>query len=217
MMVGLRSALALCMLALYCQASIRGRSERLAERIAYPQRSSLKDSVVESLAEEECPEPTSILPCVCSSSNGTGISLQCSNANSEQLLSVFQQDFPVKDLDLLEISDSTEPLTLDFSTNDVTFRRIEFFETSSLQITDEFFASSSNRLLNLIFYNVEFTAEGFPFNSLGNYVELHTLGFFFAGLTNIPVMSSSSLSDISITGNSITTIEPGKIFTQGKR
>ena len=159
-----------------------------------------------------CPPAQDILPCVCEASNATLVHLSCYNVTSEELANVFKQDFPVNELEELSIINSTAPLTLNFSTNVVSFAAIEFSNTGSLEIRSEFFASSFDRLEYLSFTQVEFTSDGFPFNSLPNFETLYELAFYTIGLSTLPAISSGSLIYIFINSNDIESIEPGKDF-----
>ena len=159
--------------------------------------------------ESECPEPNVILPCVCTIEDTANIKLECTSITTEQLFNVFQQEFPVKNMSVLYVINSFEPLILNFSTNQLTFEEIGFNDVGSLAIYDEFLADSSARLKELKVIHAELTSDGFPFSTLSNYKVLDYLHLSRTGLTSLPTISSASLTFINIQNHDIDTIIPG--------
>ena len=212
-MTGQKFVLALCVLALHIHGSFSATVPKTQHHIMKPFPHTPD---VEHLKEggkgsegPYCPASLDILPCNCVAEAPTRVYLDCIGANSEQLANVFQQDFPVQNMTMLYIRNSSDPLILDFSTNGLSFQEIEIINTGLLEIHEEFFSSSYEKLLILIFSNVELTSEGFPFTSLPEFQVLSGLNMISVGLNILPTISSRSLVNLVITLNDIDTIEPG--------
>ena len=215
-MIGPRIASALCVLTFCIQGSFSTgvETDRYAPLRPYPKAFGIKHLDKEEKESEGpyCPTASDILPCICIPhilEVPVLVTLECTNVNSEQLATVFQQDFPVQNMFELKISDSPEPLTLNFSTNGVSFESIDIYNIGLLDIQEEFFAASFDRLVHLSIEDAESTVEGFPFSSLPRFQVLHTLDIISVGWTLLPTISSSSLTAITIESNDIESIIPG--------
>ena len=159
--------------------------------------------------ESPCPEAADILPCFCTIEDTVNINVECSSVTTEQLFNVFQQEFPVPSMNALHILDCSEPLSLNFSTNPISFEEIAFNDVGSLSIYDEFLASSSQRLRELSVIHADLTPEGFPFTTLSNYEVLDYLHLSRTELRFLPTISSSTLSFINIQKHDFEAIIPG--------
>ena len=212
-MIGQKIVLALCVLALYTHGSFsatvpKARHHRMKPFSHTPDVDHLKEGG-EGSAGPYCPAALDILPCSCFAENATRVYLDCNRVNSEQLANVFQQDFPVQSMTQLYITNSSQPLILDFSMNGVSFAGIVIVDTGLLEIHEEFLSSSYERLYYLVIDNVELASEVFPFSSLPEFHVLYELEMVSAGLNILPTISSPSLVDLYFDKNDIDTIEPG--------
>ena len=200
-----------CMLShsLQLSSSMKLGEHRHAETKFHSNVSEIKELDVKLTDESVCPEPDEILPCVCTIEDTANIKLECTSITTEQLFNVFQQEFPVKNMSVLYVINSFEPLILNFSTNQLTFEEIGFNDVGSLAIYDEFLADSSARLKELKVIHAELTSDGFPFSTLPNYEVLDYIHLSRTGLTSLPTISSASLTFINIQNHDIDTIIPG--------
>ena len=216
-MVGMKMMLVLCLMLICIQASSSTGYDggRFTDGRSLIHRHELKDLTEEgkSYEGEFCPDPDSISPCLCYGFSETAVDILCLEASTEQIANVFQQEFPYKHLFELFITNTLEPVSLNFSTNDITFKAIEVYLTSIDEIREEIFASSFDTLEYLIFDTTVLPAEGFPFYVLPQFTNLYALDLSRCGLTSIPTtISSESLSGILIESNDIVTLEPGENF-----
>ena len=155
-MIGPKLASALCVLTFCIQGSFSTgvETDRHAQLRPYPRAFGIKHLEKEEKESEGpyCPTASDILPCICIPNIlevPVLVTLECTNVNSKQLATVFQQDFPVQNMFELKISDSFEPLTLNFSTNGISFESIDIYNIGLLDIQEEFFAASFDRLRTL--------------------------------------------------------------------
>ena len=169
----------------------------------------MKDLIGRSSDESFCPTPEDILPCTCYYQYER-IFFVCQDVTSDELFNVFQQEFPLKELFLLSVELSFEPMVLNFSTNGISFEQIYFDDTDVLEIHNEFFESSTDTLTTIGINNAKLNANGFPFSILPSLTQLWCIELTNAGLSQLEKISSATIDDIHIAGNDIDTIEPGK-------
>ena len=162
-----------------------------------------------------CPEADDIMPCVCTVDSSNRLSLDCSNITSNtELNNIFTKDFPVSEFYEFKI-DSNEYIT-ELGPNvyqNVTFERINIWETNIHSISENALATSAARL-NYIYINRGLLNEtSFPFHRLADYVVLDNLYLDVQReMTAVPIMSSDSVTGISFYASSIATITPGKVL-----
>ena len=158
--------------------------------------------------EYPCPDAEAILPCVCFY-NESDIDISCNNVTAEDLSRVFQQEFPVKEINRLSIGMSPLLSILNFDLNGVTIKDLNVFIAPITEISPEFLSNSSSTLQIIYLQDTQLTTEGFPFETLQDYQVLLYLYIQSANLQYIPKLVSSSLAELSIYYTNISTITPG--------
>ena len=157
--------------------------------------------------EFPCPDAAAILPCNCY--YGPSIDIFCNNVTAEDLSRVFQQEFPVKEINQLSIRDSPLLSVLNFDLNGVTIKDLDVFNVPLAEISPEFLANSSGTLKSIILQYTELTTEGFPFETLHNYEVLQVMAIDYANLESIPKIVSQSLEGLEIHFTNVSAITPG--------
>ena len=192
-------------------------SERLSEKFQKTPKTRNLDSIRESRTgsgEYPCPDEEVISPCVCFT-DGVEILLECVNVTSDQLTTVFQQDFPEKNLGEIHIANSSTLTSLDFDLNGVT---VEVFLTSGTPIetiSPEFLLGSTETLEGVQMYDSQLTNDGFPFDTLASYEKLQILELVGNNIDSLPIITSSSLIALAIDEAHISEILPSQYKKPG--
>ena len=159
-----------------------------------------------------CPEPSDIVPCVCTTTDTNDLVLDCSNIVSvDQLAEVFLQDFPFTSFYELRIfaNDNLQYLADIF--NGVTFRYINFRNVKNLsKITKYAFFDSRDTLERIYIYNSALTENSFPFSTLDEFPMLIDFEIEVGNINIWPAFDSPSLKIISFYSNRISELPVGE-------
>lgn len=161
--------------------------------------------------EPPCPNATDIAPCVCYQDLIDRLILECYEIESEeQLETIFQQNFPVKEFYNLFLDMSPFLRTLGGSVfNGVSFVVVELYR-SGIEVINEYALADSLETLESLYIKESLVHEStFPFFTFSSYSKLTVLNVFTSELTGIPSLSSSSVENIGITDAAITEIDAG--------
>ena len=159
-----------------------------------------------------CPEPTDIAPCVCSITETSTLTLDCSDVESfDQLAAVFMQDFPFKTFNEFRISDNNNLQYLADIFNGVTFRSIYLSYIRKLsKITTYAFFESTDTLENIYISGSALDENSFPFSTLDQFPKLESLTIDSSNIGHWPAFDSSSIRTVSFRINHVSTLPAGK-------
>ena len=161
-----------------------------------------------------CPDDTDIAPCVCTFTNATDLTMDCSAVESiEQLATIFTQNFPVKEFYMFMINNNDKIQLLPDVFNGVSFRYLELYKVPNLaQITNYALADSRDTLENIHIYNSLLTEDTFPFSTLDQYTKLSYLYIYYCNIYFLPAFKSPSLQTLTIVYGHISELPAGKIY-----
>jgi len=156
-----------------------------------------------------CPNSENILPCVCYTYFST-MYLYCPDVTIDQLSTVLEQDFPMKNFTQFSMESSTHIQNMDVNFHGLSFKEysLEPGPFSIETIENSFFVDSKDTVENIRIYKSKL--EKFPFSELGTYSKLETLKVFNSSLSSFPNISSNSLKSFEIWISNIIDIEPGE-------
>ena len=160
--------------------------------------------------EYPCPDAEAIAPCTCTSYYS--IYLNCDNVTSAQLATIFQQDFPVKNIYELIIKFSPLLTSLDFDLNGVTMETLFVADSAVATIAPKFLEGSYETLNYITLESTELTTEGFPFETLVNYNNLTSVSLSDNNMDSLPIINSPSLQQLQMEHTRISEILPGELF-----
>ena len=161
-----------------------------------------------------CPDETDITPCVCTFTDATDLTMDCSVVESdEQLAAIFTKNFPVKNFYMFLIYNNDKIQLLSDVFNGVSFRYLELFSVPNLaQITNGALADSRDTLENVEIYNSSLTEDTFPFSTLDQYTKLNYLKIYSSNMNFLPAFKSPSLQTLIIGDGHISELPAGKIY-----
>jgi len=161
-----------------------------------------------------CPNAEAIAPCFCSRLPA-GITLDCTNVTSEaQLQEVFTQNFPVKNFFEFKMDHSKSLISLNVSTNGVSFESISLFPgpfSSLSEVTEEFLGASRDTLSTLTIWRSDLSDDNFPFESLEDFSKLYSLNLVAAEFEYFPPLNSSTLGYLDLSSAHIQEIPEGTV------
>ena len=160
-----------------------------------------------------CPDETDIAPCVCTFTDASDITMDCSAVESDvQLAAIFTKNFPVKEFYIFRIYNNEKIQLLSEVFNGVSFRHIELYSVPNLtQITNDALADSRDTLENIYIYYSALTEDTFPLSSLHQYTKLNYLHIYLCNMNFLPAFKSSSLQTLVIGYGHISVLPAGKI------
>lgn len=169
-----------------------------------------------SSSEYPCPEAAAIAPCVCGVEEDGGVSLDCSDVTSnQQLVSVFEEDIPVKGMASFTIRSNEHVTQLGDTFNGVTFRSITLDGLPNLRFVSQYFLHGCEDTLEelTLYYVPLMGTASFPFLTLDHYSRLTEIHMTHANLTQVPEITSASLEYLSIHDNPIRSVPAGELVT----
>ena len=172
-----------------------------------------KNSVHVTSGAFSCPDETDIAPCVCTFTDTTDLTLDCSAVESdEQLAAIFTQNFPVREFYIFQMFTNDKIQLLSDVFNGVSFRYIHLYNVLNLtQITNNSLADSRDTLENIHIYGSALTEDTFPFSTLDQYTKLNHLYIEYCNINFLPAFNSSSLQTLIISGGHISVLPAGEI------
>ena len=159
-----------------------------------------------------CPEPIDIAPCVCTETAASDLVMDCSAAESlQQLDEVFQKDFPSKQFYEFRIYDNDNIQYLADIFNGVSFTYINLQHMTSLtEISNDTFFDSIEYLEYIYIYHTSLDENTFPFTTLDKFPKLRMLSIGGSYFETWPAVVSSSISEIYLYENRISTVFAGE-------
>lgn len=166
----------------------------------------------EDRADFPCPFAEDIAPCICSIDEDHNIDLDCTNIESDaQLANVFQQDFPIKQLQGFYMTENLALRALGNVLNGVSFERIDIhpgpFELAV--ISDYFLLDCKDTLSFFRLDGSNLISGGFPFSTLDEMEDLEMLTIMGNNFTWIPKLYGPKITDLRFIDGRTETIEPG--------
>lgn len=166
----------------------------------------------EPTSDFPCPDAAAIAPCVCAEGAQNTINLDCTELESEdQLAAVFQQEFPVKNLNEFRMSNNSAILMLKNVFNGVSFESVVLapgpFALAS--ISEYFFLEMRSFLRHFQLENSNLISDSFPFATIPAMEVLETLLIEGSRFTWIPKIYSPTIGVLGFTGLLTDVIEPG--------
>ena len=160
-----------------------------------------------------CPDETDIAPCVCTFTDSTDLTMDCSAVESEaQLAAIFTKSFPDNKFKQFQIYNNDKIQFLSDVFNGVSFRYIRLYDVPKLtEITNYAFADSMDVLENIYIRNSSLSEDTFPFSSLDTYPKLTNLYIAFCDIYFFPTFTSSSLQTLIIAYGHISVLLEGKM------
>ena len=161
-----------------------------------------------------CPDETDIAPCVCTFTDTTDLTMNCSAVESDvQLAKIFTKNFPVKEFYMFLIYNNDKIELLPDVFNRVSFRYIRLDGVPNLfQITNYALADSRYTLENIYIRTSALTENTFPFSTLDQYPKLNFLDIYDCDIYFLPAVNSSSLQTLVIGYGYISVLPAGKIY-----
>ena len=200
-------------------SGVAGRDQRPANNSGVAgndQRSAsiLKNSTHVTSGVFPCPDETDIAPCLCTFTDASDLTMDCSAVESDvQLAAIFTKKFPVKEFYMFLIYNNDKIQLLPDVFNGVSFRYIRLLSVPNLaQITNYALAHSRDTLEYIRIYNSSLTEDTFPFSLLDQYSKLNSLNFDFCNIYFLPAFNSSSLQTLTIVDCHISELPAGKIY-----
>ena len=160
-----------------------------------------------------CPDETDIAPCVCTFTDATDLTMDCSAVESDvQLAAIFTQNFPVEEFYNFQINNNDKIQLLPDVFNGVSFRYIYLSDVPNLaQITNYALADSRDTLEHIYIYDSLLTEDTFPFSTMDQYPKLNYLYINVCNINFLPAFTSSSLQSLIIANGHISVLLAGKI------
>ena len=185
------------------------RNSSLHGQVPRPISNHKKSKDVKAANSFPCPEPTDILPCVCSMTGINHPSLDCSAIESgEQLAGVFTKDFPFKQFYEFSINNNGNINYLSDIFNGVTFIYIRLYNMPNLgEITNYAFLDSKNTLEFLYIDRTAVNGNTIQFNE---YPNLKSCTFAGSNIDFSPAIASASITTFGFYNNHLTDIYAGR-------
>ena len=192
--------------AFHLNLGVAGRDQRLAN---IPKNSSNVTSGV-----LPCPDETDIAPCICTFTDTTDLTMNCSAVESvEQLAAIFLKNFPFKEFYKFLIENNDKIQLLPDVFNGVSFRYIRLYDVPNLaQITTYALADSRDTLERIYIYYSALTEDSFPFSTLDQYPKLNYLYIYRCNIYFLPAFQSPSLQTLTISYGHISVLPASKIY-----
>ena len=169
--------------------------------------------ITKSLRAFPCPNATDILPCECGVNTASQMIIDCSNVTSnEELNSVFLKHFPVTEFFLFSLFNNDNVTQLQANCfQDISFERIEIYNTP-LNLVSQYALDSSANTLSYLFIRIgQLSDSTFPWHDLARYTKLDFVNIdYHDPLTWLPPLTSDAITTLRLSDSSIAALAPGR-------
>ena len=200
-------------------SGVAGRDQRSANNLGVAGRNQRSASIPKNSDHVTsgvfpCPRKTDIAPCVCTFTDGTDLTMDCSAVESDvQLAEIFMKIFPFKEFYMFMIEDNDKIQLLPDVFNGVSFRYIRLNRVPNLaQITNYALADSRDTLETIYIYDSLLTEDSFPFSSLDQYPKLNYLYIWSCNIYLWPSFKSPSLQTLIIVDGHTSLLPASEIY-----